>query len=74
MKKLILFIVYSFILSLNAQDKIVTKTGTIAFESLFLTAFQDVKAVNDEVTGVLNTKTGDFACLGLIRVFGSKLL
>lgn len=52
-----------------SQDKIITKTGIIAFESLYLTAFQDVKATNEEVTGVLNPKTGDFACLGLIKGF-----
>lgn len=69
MKKLILFLLLSFTHYAFSQDKIITKTGIIAFESLYLTAFQDVKAVNEEVTGVLNTKTGDFACLGLIKGF-----
>ncbi len=69
MKKIILLTFLGLILNVFSQDKIITKTGTIAFESLYLTNFQDVKAINEEVTAVLNPKTGDFACLGLIKGF-----
>jgi hypothetical protein len=69
MKKIGLFLLILIATIVYSQDKIVTKTGTIAFESLYLTAFQDVKAVNEEVTGVLNSKTGEFACLALIKGF-----
>lgn len=69
MKKTILVLLLCLVNQIFSQDKIITKTGIIAFESLYLTAFQDVKAVNEDVTGVLNTKTGDFACLGLIKGF-----
>ena len=69
MKKIILITFLGLVYNAFSQDKLVTKTGTIAFESLYLTAFQDVKAVNEEVTAVLNPKTGDFACLGLIKGF-----
>ena len=53
----------------NAQDKIVQKNAKISFESLIIRSFQDVKAVNENVTAVLNTKTGEFACLAMIRGF-----
>jgi hypothetical protein len=66
-----IFFLVSILLSslVFSQDKIITKTATISFESLYLTSFQDVKAKNGEVTGVLNAKTGEFACLALIKGF-----
>ena len=69
MKKIILLTFLGLVYNSFSQDKIITKTGRIAFESLYLTAFQDVMATNEEVTAVLNPKTGDFACLGLIKGF-----
>ncbi len=69
MKKILLPLFFGFVCSTFGQDKLIIKTGSIAFESLYLTAFQDVKAKNEEVTAVLNPKTGDFACLGLIKGF-----
>ena len=61
-------VLFSF-LCVNAQDKIIQKNSKISFESLFLRSFQDVKAVNEDVTVVLNTRTGEIACLALIKGF-----
>ena len=69
MKKIFNIVVLFSFLYVNAQDKIVQKNSKISFESLYLKSFQDVKAVNENVTVVLNTKTGEFACLALIKGF-----
>ena len=69
MKNLFNIVVFFSFLYVNAQDKIVQKNSKISFESLYLKSFQDVKAVNENVTVVLNTKTGEFACLALIKGF-----
>lgn len=55
-----------------AQDKMLTKTGKITFEAS-VPAFEEVKAKNEGVTCVLNTKTGDIASLALIKGFKFKL-
>lgn len=55
-----------------AQDKMLTKTGKITFEAT-VPAFEEVKAKNEGVTCVLNTKTGDIASLALIKGFKFKL-
>ncbi len=69
MKKLFITILLFNFFFLNGQEKIVQKNANISFESLFLKSFQDVKATNENVTVVLNTKTGEFACLALIKGF-----
>ena len=69
MKKIILLIALALTTASFAQDKLITKTGKIYFESLYLKAFQDVKAENTGVTSVLNTKTGEIAFLALIKGF-----
>ncbi len=69
MKKLLITIILFSFFFLNGQEKIVEKNAIISFESLLLKSFQDVKATNENVTVVLNTKTGEFACLALIKGF-----
>ena len=54
------------------QDKLLTKTGTISFESAD-TTFQDVKAKNEGVTFVLNIKTGEVASLAIMKEFHFKI-
>ena len=72
MKKIILgsLLLVQFVTS--AQDKMLTKTGMIAFESLD-NVFKDVKALNKGVTCVLNTKTGEIASLALAKEFHFKI-
>ena len=72
MKKLLILL---FLLSLGitkAQDKIITKTGTIVFEAS-VPSFEEVKAKNTGVSCVLNTKTGEIASLALMKGFKFKV-
>jgi hypothetical protein len=59
-------------LSVFAQDKISTKTGVIEFEAS-VPSFEEVKAKNEAVTCILNTKTGEIASLALFKGFRFKV-
>lgn len=72
MKKLFVFAVLLMSAVTFSQDKMISKTGKITFEAS-VPAFEEVKAKNDGVTCVLNTKTGDIASLALIKGFKFKL-
>ena len=62
-----------FISSLShAQDKLITKTGTITFEAS-VPSFEEVKAKNSGASCVLNTKTGEIASLALLKGFRFKV-
>jgi len=58
--------------SMVAQDKILTKNGSITFEAS-VPAFEEVKAKNTGVSCVLNTKTGEIASLALMKGFKFKV-
>lgn len=58
--------------SLFAQDKLITKNGKVTFEAS-VPAFEEVKATNENVTCILNTKTGEMASLVLIKGFRFKI-
>jgi hypothetical protein len=51
-----------------AQEKLMTKNGKITFEAS-VPSFEEVKAKNENVTCILNTKTGEIASLALIKGF-----
>ena len=72
MKKIIFGIVLFITVSVFAQDKLITRTGTIQFASADQ-AFDNVKAQNNDVTCVLNTKTGEIASLALVKQFKFKI-
>lgn len=55
-----------------AQEKIITKSGTIIFEAS-VPSFEEVKAKNESVSCVLNTKTGEIASLALMKGFRFKI-
>ena len=55
-----------------AQDKVLTKNGKITFEAS-VPAFEEVKAKNDGVTCVINTKTGEIASLAMVKGFRFKV-
>ena len=55
-----------------AQEKKITRTGTITFEAS-VPSFEEVKAKNESVTCVLNMKTGEIASLVLIKAFRFKI-
>ena len=54
------------------QEKFATKTGEITFEAS-VPSFEEVKANNTNVSAVLNTSTGDFAALALMKGFRFKV-
>jgi polyisoprenoid-binding protein YceI len=62
----VLFIGISF-----AQDKYLTKTGTVTFEAS-VPAFEEVKAKNENTTAIINTNNGEFAALVLVKGFRFK--
>lgn len=68
-------IILLFILSMGtmyAQDKVITKTGLLVFEAS-VPSFEEVKAKNESVSCVLNTKTGEIAALALQKGFRFKI-
>jgi len=58
-------------LSTSAQDKYLTRTGTVSFEAS-VPSFEKVEATNNAVTAILNTENGEFAALVLITGFRFK--
>ena len=56
----------------SAQEKLVTKNGITTFEAS-VPSFEEVKAKNENVTCILNTKTGEIASLALIKGFKFKI-
>ena len=72
MKKLILLTIILISTISFAQDKIITKNGKVTFEAS-VPAFEEVKAKNEGVTCVINTKTGEIASLILVKGFRFKI-
>jgi polyisoprenoid-binding protein YceI len=56
----------------TAQGKFMTKSGAITFEAS-VPAFEEVKASNNKVTAIINTNTGEFAALALVKGFRFKI-
>ena len=72
MKKIVLFSLF-FISTIGiGQNKMITKTGKITFEAS-VPSFEEVKAKNENVTCILNPKTGEIASLALIKGFRFKI-
>lgn len=57
---------------ISAQGKYGTKTGTITFEAS-VPSFEEVAAKNENVSAILNTATGEFASLALVKGFRFKV-
>ena len=55
-----------------AQDKLITKNGTISFEAS-VPSFEEIKAKNTTSSCILNTKTGEIAALALMKGFDFKI-
>ncbi len=74
MKKIVLVLSAIALLACqtHAQEKIKTKSGSITFEAS-VPSFEQVKAVNDNVSAILNTETGEFAALALMKGFRFKV-
>jgi len=55
-----------------SQEKYICRNGLITFEAS-VPSFEEVKARNNNVTTILNTSTGEFASLVLIKGFRFKV-
>ncbi|RNC86983.1 MAG: YceI family protein [Winogradskyella sp.] len=71
MNRLIPIILLFFTVSIGAQGKYLTKTGTVTFEAS-VPSFEEVKATNNNTTAIINTKNGEFAALVLVKGFRFK--
>jgi hypothetical protein len=63
----LLFLIFVTITTL-AQEKLISDKGTINFEAS-VPFFEEVKAINNNTTCVLITKTGEITCLAYIKKF-----
>lgn len=72
MKKYALLLFVLSTVTMVAQDKMITKTGQMVFEAS-VPSFEEVKAKNESVSCVLNTKTGEIAALALQKGFRFKI-
>ena len=72
MKKIVVFSFLFLAIVSSAQDKMISKSGKITFEAS-VPAFEEVKATNNGVTFVLNSKTGEIASLALMKGFRFKV-
>lgn len=66
-KTTLLFLIFITITTL-AQEKLISDKGTINFEAS-VPFFEEVKAINDNTSCVLITKTGEITCLAYIKKF-----
>ncbi len=71
MKFFISTLVLFLTLRTHAQDKYLTKNGTVTFEAS-VPSFEEVKATNSSVTAIVNTANGEFAALVLVKGFRFK--
>jgi len=70
MKKIMFLLVFISI-NVSAQNRYLTKTGTVEFEAS-VPSFEEVKAINNSTTAIINSETGEFAALALIKGFRFK--
>ncbi|WP_411767025.1 YceI family protein [Winogradskyella sp. A3E31] len=71
MKQIISILVLCVATFSFAQERYLTKTGTVQFEAS-VPSFEEVKAKNSNSTAILNTKNGEFAALVLVKGFRFK--
>ena len=71
MKKVIYLILLLLSLSISAQNRYLTKTGIVEFEAS-VPSFEEVKAINNSATAIINSETGELAALVLIKGFRFK--
>ena len=66
MKQLLVTLLLLVSLSISAQSKYFTKTGTTDFKAS-VEAFEPVEATNKSTTVILNTSNGDIAALLFVK-------
>ncbi|MFV8343117.1 YceI family protein [Flavobacterium sp. XS2P39] len=68
MKKIILLFLTLIANTTSAQEKMTTTKGIINFEAS-VPFFEEVEAINEKISCVLITKTGEITCLAFIKNF-----
>ena len=71
MKQFIVILFMLVAISINAQEKYITKSGELIFEAS-VPSFEEVKAKNESVTAIFNTENGEIAALLLVKGFRFK--
>ncbi|MEJ2114018.1 MAG: YceI family protein, partial [Flavobacteriaceae bacterium] len=69
--KNIFFLILLAGLTTFAQEKYITRSGSIGFEAS-VPSFEEVKAKSDAATAIINTDNGEFAALVLVKSFRFK--
>jgi len=69
--KNLLYLLAIVCMSVSSQNKYLTKTGILTFEAS-VPSFEEVAAQNNSTTAILNTETGEFAALVLVKGFRFK--
>ena len=70
MKKLVYLIAFISV-NIFSQAKYLTKTGVVNFEAS-VPSVEEVKATNNAVTAIINSDSGEFAALVLVKGFRFK--
>lgn len=70
MKNIVYFLML-ISLSTTSQNRYLTKIGTVEFEAS-VPSFEEVKAINNSTTAIINSETGEFAALILVKGFRFK--
>ncbi|WP_298534776.1 YceI family protein [uncultured Algibacter sp.] len=71
MNKVLYIIAFLVSIYTFSQEKYLTKTGNVSFEGSVAT-FEEVKAINNSVTAIINTENGEFAALVFVKGFRFK--
>ena len=72
MKKTVLLIIISFLTITSFAQKMITRSGEIKFEAS-VPAFEEIVAVNNTVSCILDKNTGEIAVLALVKAFRFKI-
>jgi len=68
-----IILIFCFLpMAVISQGRYITKTGEISFEAS-VPSFEEVKAKNNNVSAIVNSDTGEFAALALIKGFRFKV-
>ncbi|MEN3324358.1 YceI family protein [Mariniflexile soesokkakense] len=71
MKKTITYFIAFLSLNIFSQTKYITKTGIVNFEAS-VSSFEEVKAINNSATAIIEVESGAFAALILVKGFRFK--
>ncbi|TNJ43473.1 YceI family protein [Tamlana fucoidanivorans] len=71
MKHLLFYFIAFLSLNMYSQEKYLTRSGRVNFEAS-VPSFEEVKAINNSATAILNGSNGELAALVLVKGFRFK--